>query len=237
MISVLPQLLFLAVSTLLGSFLRAIQPAGSSWREKQQGAPGEKVRTSWKVLIKVWREVSIPSFHFFTANVFFSHSANFSLDVPSFLNFISIFRAAYSLSIAIFMVSVSIPQSLFFFFIFTFLHPFFLPIYPFIILFPTALVAVIYFIRNISSRFLISLPIKWTSLIYCVIFSLIHYFIPHLLVICPHSLSIVRLILPITSFILCHFSPVFLRNSHVLFAVFSFCTFFPHNLEPRCLYI
>lgn len=125
----------------------------------------------------------------------------------------------------------------FFFFIFTFLHPFFLPIYPFIILFPTALVAVIYFIHNISSHFLISLPIKWTSLIYCVIFSLIHYFIPHLLVICPHSLSIVRLILPITSFILCHFSPVFLRNSHVLFAVFSFCTFFPHNLEPRCLYI
>lgn len=68
--------------------LGAIQPPESSWREKGQAAPGENFRTSQKVLIKVWREVPIPSFHFCTADVFFSHSANFSLDVPSFLNLI-----------------------------------------------------------------------------------------------------------------------------------------------------
>ena len=125
----------------------------------------------------------------------------------------------------------------FFFFSFTFLHPFCLLIYSFIIHFPTALVTRINFL-NIPFHFLISLPIRWTFLIHCVIFSPLHYFIPHLICyissLLIHSLSH----FPITSLIPCRFSPIcfFLQLILMyLFAVCSFYTFSPCNLEPKFL--
>ena len=85
--SLAPQLLAL-LST------RALQPSASSWREKQQADPGENFRTLQEVLIKVWKEVFIPSQQ--TSIFIFDPSTNFSLDVPSFLNFMSIFRVPVS---------------------------------------------------------------------------------------------------------------------------------------------
>lgn len=100
---------------------------------------------------------------------------------------------------------------------------------------PKALVAMLNFI-HISVHFLISLPTKWTSLIYCIIFSLIDYFIPHLVGYIS-SLIVLYLILPIPhSFHITssHFL-IPAINFHVLFAVFSFYPFLSHNLEPRFL--
>ena len=94
-----------------------------------------------------------------------------------------------------------------FFFSFTFLHPFFLLIYSFIIHFPTALVTRINFL-NIPFHFLISLPIKWTFLIYCGIFSLLHYFVPHL--ICYISSLLIHFFVSFSHYFThsCHFSPI-----------------------------
>ena len=91
---------------------RTIQPSGSSWREKQQADLGEKkkIRTLQEVLIKVWKEVFIPSFHFFPEDIFFSfpHSANCSSALPSCLNLILLpFLGPPYFSVAIVMVPVT----------------------------------------------------------------------------------------------------------------------------------
>lgn len=125
----------------------------------QQAAPGGNFRTSQKVLIRVWKEVSIPSLHFFTADLF---SLILLISHPMFLNLI-LFPSLVLPVLSLLPFSWS--QSLhhlgpsFFVFIFAFLHPFFLLTYSFIIHFPTALVAVINFI-NIPFHFLSSLPVK-----------------------------------------------------------------------------
>lgn len=46
-----------------------LDPAGR--RSSKQAGPGGNFRTLQKVLIKVWREIAIPSFHFFPADIFF----------------------------------------------------------------------------------------------------------------------------------------------------------------------
>lgn len=138
---------------------------------------------------------------------------------------------------AIFMISI--PQSLGFFFLpnFTFLHPFSLLTYSFIIHSPTALATMINFI-HIPFHFLISLPIKWICLIYCVIFSLLHYFVPHL--ICYISSLLIHSSSHFTHYFI-HSMSLFAHwlspaiNAHVLFAIFSFYTFFPHNPELKFL--
>lgn len=137
----------------------------------------------------------------------------------------------------IFTVSITQSFGVFFFFSFTFLHPFFLLIYSFIIHFPTALVTRINFL-NIPFHFLISLPIKWTFLIYCGIFSLLHYFVPHL--ICYISSLLIHFFVSFSHYFThsCHFSPIcfFLQLILMyLFAVCSFYTFFLCNLEPKFL--
>ena len=81
------------------------------------GNPREKLRTAQKVSIRV----AIPS----SQQMSFSRSAHFSLDVPSFLIVIFLFGpCAFSL------LQILQSQSLnHFLFLFTLLHPFFLPTY------------------------------------------------------------------------------------------------------------
>lgn len=76
-------------------------------------------------------------------------------------------------------------------------HPFFLLIASSITNFPMARVAVINFI-NIPLHFLISLPIKWTSLITHVGFSPVHHFASPLIRYLPYASPIPHLYLPIT---------------------------------------
>lgn len=195
----------LIVSTIPGySPFGAIQPSGSNWMEKQQVVPGGNFRTLQKVLIKVWREVLIPSLHFFPADIFFfvlmiSHWMSFhSLILFPSLRLLVLSPLPFPWSQAL----NHLPS------IFTLFHLLFLPTYSFIIYFSITLVTMINFI-NILFHFLIFFAHKMNiSNLLCNLFShSLLYSSLHLLYFLTHYPFF---ILPITSCILCHFSPIFL---------------------------